>query len=185
MTAGVALGAAFGLGWLPLFLFRAEALTDALPRYHGAERLWVAVTPMVLALHVTGTCVAITLAPAIQWRAAVVGLGLFGAAIAFWFWGRVMIGPLRVRRLPDEPPLRLQQRGAFGVVRHPLYFGYLLAAAAPLALVPRIPFFLTFALCCVALAVRAVQEERRLRLQLGAAYVAYCRRVRRLVPYVW
>ena len=113
------------------------------------------------------------------------GLTLFAAAVAFWFWGRMMIGPLRVRRLPDEPPLRLQQHGAFGVVRHPLYFGYLLAAAAPLAVVPRPLFVLTFALCGVALMVRAVQEERRLRAQVGAPYDAYCRAVKRLIPFVW
>lgn len=185
MTTGVVLGAVFGLGWLPLFLFRAEGLTEALPSYRGAERFWVTLTPIVLAVHVTGICVAITLAPAIRWCASVVGLTLFAGAIAFWFWGRVMIGPLRVRRLPDEPPLRLQQRGAFGVVRHPLYFGYLLAAAAPPAVVPRLPFFASFALCCVAVAVRAIQEERRLRVQLGPSYDAYCRAVKRLVPFVW
>jgi len=185
MTAGMVLGAAFGLGWLPLFVFRAEALTEALPAYTASERFWVMLTPIMLALHVTSTCVAISLVPSVPRVSAALGLTLFAAAIAFWFWGRMMIGPLRVRRLPDEPPLRLQQRGAFGVVRHPLYFGYLLAAAAPLAVIPRPLFGLTFALCCVALVVRAVQEERRLRAQVGAPYDAYCREVKRLIPYVW
>jgi len=185
MTAGMVLGAVFGFGWLPLFVFRAEAVTEALPAYTATERLWVVLTPIVLALHVTGTCVAISLAPRIPWFAAALGLTLFAAAVAFWFWGRLMIGPLRVRRLPDEPPRRLQRHGAFGVVRHPLYFGYLLAAAAPLAVVPRPLFGLTFAFCCVALVVRAVQEERRLRAQVGAPYDAYCQEVKRLIPYVW
>ncbi len=185
MTPSVVLGVVFGLGWLPLFVFRAEGLTEALPSYHGAERLWVTLTPIVLAMHVTGMCVAITLAPAIRWGPAAVGIAAFIGAIAFWFWGRMMIGPLRVRRLPDEPPLRLQQHGAFGVVRHPLYLGYLLAAAAPLIVLPRVVFLVTFALCCVAVAVRATQEERRLSTQLGSSYDAYRSRVKRLVPFVW
>lgn len=185
MTAGIVLAAAFGFGWLPLFVFRTEALTEAFPMYTARERLSVTLTPLVLALHVTGLCVAISLTPHIPRFSAVLGLTLFVAAIAFWFWGRMMIGPLRVRRLPDEPPLRLQQHGAFGVVRHPLYFGYLLAAAAPLAVVPRPLFVLTFALCGVTLMVRAVQEERRLRAQVGAPYDAYCRKVKRLIPFVW
>lgn len=185
MTLGVALGVVFALGWVPLFVFRVEGLTEALPSYSGVERFWVTLTPILLAVHVTGTCIAITLVPSIGWCAAFLGWTLFAGAIAFWFWGRAMIGPLRVRRLPDEAPLRLQQRGAFGVVRHPLYFGYLLAAAAPLTMVPRAPFFLTFALCCLAVAVRAIQEERRLRAQLGPSYDAYCRLVKRLVPFVW
>ena len=185
MTAGIVLGAVFGFGWLPLFVFRAEALTEALPTYSASERFWVMLTPSILALHVTSTCVAISLAPRIPRFSTALGLTLFAAAIAFWFWGRMMIGPLRVRRLPDEPPLRLQRHGAFGVVRHPLYFGYLLAAAAPLAVVPRLLFVLTFALCGVALMVRAVEEERRLRAQVGAPYDAYCRKVKRLIPFVW
>jgi protein-S-isoprenylcysteine O-methyltransferase Ste14 len=44
---------------------------------------------------------------------------------------------------------------------------------------------LTLVLCGVALMVRAVQEERRLRAQVGAPYDAYCRAVKRLIPYVW
>ena len=185
MTVGTVLGAVFGLGWVPLFVFRAEAVTEALPSYTARERFWVVLTPILLTLHVTGVCVAITLVPRVPPFSAVVSLTLFAAAIALWFWGRMMIGPMRVRRLPDEPPSRLQQHGAFGVVRHPLYFGYLLAAAAPLAVLPRPLFAATFALCALAMVVRTLQEERRLRAQVGAPYDAYCREVKRLIPYVW
>jgi protein-S-isoprenylcysteine O-methyltransferase Ste14 len=80
------------------------------------------------------------------WRAAL-GIVVFAAAVAFWFWGRLQIGPLHMRRLPEEAPLQLRCSGAFGIVRHPLYFSYLLAAAAPLAVVPRTPFLLTIAVC--------------------------------------
>jgi protein-S-isoprenylcysteine O-methyltransferase Ste14 len=130
-------------------------------------------------------CVATSLSADITWGAAAAGLALFGSAIAFWFWGRLMIGPLRVRRLPTEPPLRLQRSGAFGIVRHPLYFGYLLAAAAPLVVLPRPLFLLTFALAGTGLVVRAAQEERRLHAQVGAPYEYYCREVKRLIPFVW
>jgi protein-S-isoprenylcysteine O-methyltransferase Ste14 len=185
MTTGFALGLTFALGWLPLWVFRAEAVTEALPNYSGSERIWVAATPIVLAVHMTCVCAAISRMHVVSSSRAVLGLSLFGVAVAFWFWGRTMIGPLRVRRLPDEPPLRLQRRGAFGIVRHPLYSSYLLAAAAPLAVAPRGAFVLTYAACCVAVTVRAVQEERRLRAQVGASYDAYCREVKRLIPFVW
>ena len=185
MSLGIVLGLAFGLGWIPLFVFRAEAVTEAWPSYTPNERLWVTLTPAALALHMVSVCVAMSLTADITWAAAAAGVVLFGTAIAFWFWGRLMIGPLRVRRLPTDPPLRLQRGGAFGLVRHPLYFAYLLAAAAPLAVVPRPLFVLTFALAAVSLVVRAVQEERRLRAQVGAAYEDYCREVKRLIPFVW
>jgi protein-S-isoprenylcysteine O-methyltransferase Ste14 len=185
MSLGIALGLVFGLSWIPLFVFRAESVTEALPSYTPSERLWVTLTPAALTLHMMSVCVAMSLTADITWAGAGAGVVLFGSAIAFWFWGRLLIGPLRVRRLPTDPPLRLQRRGAFGVVRHPLYLGYLLAAAAPLAVVPHPLFVLTFALSSVGLIVRAVQEERRLRAQVGAPYDDYCRDVKRLIPFVW
>lgn len=185
MTLGLALGLVLGLGWVPLFLFRAEALGAALPAYTYAERRWVQLTPTLLAIHMTAACVAINLTPRISVWSATCVLVTFGGAIVFWFWGRLMIGPLRVRRLPDEPPRLFRRSGAFAIVRHPLYFSYMMAAAAPL-FVARRPFLLvTYGLCVIALAVRAAQEERRLRAQLGAAYDAYCRDVKRLIPFVW
>jgi protein-S-isoprenylcysteine O-methyltransferase Ste14 len=66
-----------------------------------------------------------------------------------------------------------------------LYFGYLLATAAPVAATPNRWLAVSFALCAMMLAVRAVQEERRLRAQLGAQYDDYCKDVKRLVPFVW
>jgi protein-S-isoprenylcysteine O-methyltransferase Ste14 len=134
---------------------------------------------------ITVACVSISRLVQISAWSAVLGVATLAAAVAFWSWGRVMIGPLGVRRLPDEPPLQLQRTGAFGIVRRPLHFGYLLAAAAPLALLLRPLHLLTFALSFIALAVRAVQEERRLRTQLGPAYDAYCAEVKRLIPFVW
>ncbi|MBI4517697.1 MAG: isoprenylcysteine carboxylmethyltransferase family protein [Deltaproteobacteria bacterium] len=182
---GVVVAMVFALGWLPLHFFRAEAVAEALPFYDRRERWWVRFSVTIISLHVSAACVTLSWLPVVPLGRAVLGLTVFGAAIAFWFWGRVQIGPLRRTRLPDEPPHRLRRDGAFGIVRHPLYFSYLLAAAAPLAIVPRAPFLLTFALCCTALAMRAAQEEHRLRAQLGTPYEAYCREVKRLIPFVW
>ncbi len=185
MTLAVVLGLVFALGWVPLYVFRVEARRASLPAYTRSERLWARLAPGALAVHMTGACVTVSVTPAITLWPAGLAITLFAAAVAFWFWGRTMIGPLRARPLPDEPPRQLQRTGAFGIVRHPLYFGYLLAAAAPLVVAPKALLALTFFLCFAALAMRAVQEERRLRAQVGAAYDAYCRDVKRLVPFVW
>jgi protein-S-isoprenylcysteine O-methyltransferase Ste14 len=185
MSAGAALGIFFALGWALFYVFRAEAHQASLPFYSKTERVWVRLAPAILSLHVTAACVTISRTPVIPAASAILAVAVFVTAIAFWFWGRLMIGPLRTRSLPQEPPRRFRVDGAFGVVRHPLYFGYLLAACAPL-LVARPAFLLaTLALSLVALAMRAVQEERRLRTWLGPAYEAYCRSVKRLIPFVW
>ena len=185
MTFEVGLGLVFGLGWLPLFVFRVESLRAALPSYAGLERVCVQLTPVLLAIHMTVACLTINLTPRVSRWAACAGLLTFAAAIAFWFWGRLMIGPLRAQRLPEEPPRQLCRHGAFGIVRHPLYCSYMVAAGAPLIVVPRAVLLITYVPCVLALAARAVQEEGRLRMQLGPAYDAYCRQVKRLIPFVW
>jgi protein-S-isoprenylcysteine O-methyltransferase Ste14 len=185
MSRGVLLACIFALGWLPLLVFRVESVVAALPHYERWERVWVYVTMVLLSAHVTIACVCLSAMPTVSWGRAAVALALFAAAIGFWFWGRAQIGPLRLTRLPDEPPLRLRRDGAFGLVRHPLYFAMLVMTGAPVVASGRVLPALSWALCAVVIAVRAQQEERRLRAQLGAEYDAYCREVKGLIPFVW
>jgi protein-S-isoprenylcysteine O-methyltransferase Ste14 len=178
-------GAVFGCGWIPLFLYRAEERRQALPFYAGAERFWVNATPLILAAHVTLACVLVSLTEPLPRLRTALALALFGGAIAFWFRARRQIGSFDRRPLPNDPPPALRRDGPFGLVRHPLYFAYLLAAAAPALVAWRPILLVTWAAACGALAIRAAQEERRLHGQLGAEYAAYCRAVKRLVPFVW
>jgi len=179
------LGAAFGFGWIPLFLQRAETLRAALPLYSAGERFWVRLTPAVLAVHVTLACGLVSFTDPLPIGRTIAALALYGGALVFWFRARAQIGPVDRRPLPDEPPPALRRDGPFGVVRNPLYFAYLVAAAAPALIAARPILALTWSACFAALAVRAAQEERRLHAQLGGAYADYCREVKRLVPYVW
>lgn len=185
MTLGAVLSILFGVGWLPLFLFRAEALGEALPSYRGSERFWVLATPVILATHVTASCLLLNRTPTIPVARAVVSVLLFAAGVAFWLWARATIGPVRIRRLPDQPPECLRRDGPFGLVRNPLYFGVLVTAAAPALAAAEPLLAVSYALALAALAIRAVQEERRLHAQLGPVYEAYCREVRCLIPFVW
>jgi protein-S-isoprenylcysteine O-methyltransferase Ste14 len=182
---GALLAAVFALGWIPLYVCRAEGWTEALPSYRGAERFWVCVTPALLATHMTAACVLLNVVPEPASWSVGLGVAIFAAAIGFWFWGRVLIGPLRVRRLPNESPLQLRRDGAFGIVRHPMYFAYLLACFAPVLVVRRVILLVTFGAAATAIVVRAIQEERRTRAQVGAPYDEYCRDVKRLLPFVW
>lgn len=181
---GPALSVVFALGWIPLYVYRAESRQEALGHYAGAERRWVKLTPVVVSAHATVGCILVSFSDPPPWRAAC-GAAVFVAGVAFWFRARAQIGPLRVTRLPDEPPATLRRDGAFGLVRNPLSFGYLVVAAAPLLVAARPLLLLTFAACFVALAIRAEQEERRLHAQLGPLYDDYCRVVKRLIPFVW
>ena len=183
--SGVLLALIFGLGWLPLYVFRAESVGDALPYYTRSERVAVWCSLIAVTGHVTIACTLLGFSAAVPvWR-AILSVSIFAAAIGFWLWGRVLIGPLRTTRLPDQPPHRLRQDGAFGVVRHPLYLGVLIAAAAPWLANGRMINGVTYALCASVVIVRVRQEERRLRIQVGAAYEPYRRSVKQLIPFVW
>lgn len=185
MTLPLLLGVVFAIGWAPLFYFRTEGLTAQVSSYRRAERFWVVATPIVVSLHVAASCVLLPTLPSVSMHRGLASSLLFAIGIAFWFWGRWAIGPLGVRRLPGEPPLRFRRDGPFGLVRNPLYFGMLLAAAAPAIAAGRAVFAVTWAFCLLSMVVRALQDERRLREQLGAEYEDYSREVKRLVPFVW
>jgi protein-S-isoprenylcysteine O-methyltransferase Ste14 len=185
MNPGLWIAVVFVLGWIPVFVYRTEALMEALPAYDRAERLWSFVTPAVVATHCTVACAILGFVAEIPLWALTLGTAVYGGAVLFWLWARALISPLHVRRLPDEPPRQLRRSGAFGVVRHPLYFSYLLACAAPVIIARRGLLLVTFALCAGVLAVRSLLEERRLRAQLGVPYDEYCRTVKRLLPFVW
>lgn len=181
---GPLLAIGFALGWIPLYVFRTEAIPDALPHYSASEQRWIVLGAALCAAHGTLGCILVSLADPPPWRAAL-GAALFAAGVAFWFRARAQIGPLRVTRLPDEPPVELRRDGAFGLVRNPLYFAYLVCSAAPVIVAARPILLISMAACCAVLAIRAVQDERRLHRQLGPAYADYCRGVRRLIPFVW
>lgn len=185
MIPSFVVAAILTLGWIPLFIFRTESPTEAWPSYTADERLWVRLAPALIAVHMTAACTIISLTAPIPLGRAVAGVLLFAVGLAFWFWARTMISPLRVRRLPEQPPLEFHRHGAFGVVRNPLYLGILIAAAAPVVVTAHPLVVMTFTGCVVALVMRCLQDERRLHQQLGAPYAAYCRVVKRLIPLVW
>jgi protein-S-isoprenylcysteine O-methyltransferase Ste14 len=184
MTA-IALSAFFGLGWIPLFAFRAEALQDALPYYAGRERFWVRTAPLIVGAHVALSCALVSFVAPLPPLRTALAIALYLGAVAFWFRARAQIGPLGRRPLPDEAPPALRRDGPFGLVRNPLYLAYLLAAAAPAIVAGRAVLLLTWLAAFAALAIRAAQEEHRLHVQLGAAYAAYSRDVKRLIPFLW
>jgi len=185
MMVGLVLAVVFTIGWIPAFVYRTEELAAALPEYDDTERRWSYATPVLLATHCTLSCAMVSVADPISLWSAGIGLAVYGTAVVFWLSGRALISPLRVRRLPNVPPPQLRCDGAFGVVRHPLYFSYLLACVAPMIVARRGILFVTLAPCVLAIVVRALLEERRLHAQLGAEYEDYCCRVKRLVPFVW
>lgn len=185
MSNGLLLAGLFTLGWIPHFVYRTEALTDAFASYSRSERFWVIAAPSIVGAHTAISCITLSLTGTIPPVRAALSVIVFAGGVAFWLWARRAIAPYDTRRLPDDPPLEFRRDGPFGLVRNPLYFGTLLAAAAPPIAAAEPLLLVPYAACIAALRVRAEQEERRLHQQLGPAYAAYCAHVKRLVPFIW
>ncbi len=112
---------------------------------------------------------------------------LFGAVVAglmFTWWARLFLGRLWSSSVTRKAEHHVVDTGPYAIVRHPIYTGLIVAAAATAVQEATFPGSagLFFFIC--GLWVKARLEERFLREQLGAdAYDSYRRRVPMLLPF--
>jgi protein-S-isoprenylcysteine O-methyltransferase Ste14 len=117
---------------------------------------------------------------------ALVGVFLFVVGLFLRWWAIITLGRFFTVDVTIEKDHELVERGPFRVVRHPSYTGVLLAfvgfaltlrnwAALLIVLVPIFAAFIR----------RMNVEEEALSRALGAHYVDYMRRTKRLVPFVY
>src|SRR5256885_14301920 len=110
-------------------------------------------------------------------------LGLLLAGLAIRWAAIVSLGPLFTVDVAIRRDHVLVDRGMFRYVRHPSYSGLLLAFLG-LGVFFTNWLSLVVLMLPIALAVvnRIGTEERALREALGAEYIAYCARTKRLIP---
>ena len=103
---------------------------------------------------------------------------------AFCWWARLHLGRLWSGQITRKADHRVVDTGPYGIVRHPIYTGILLAVLATLVAKGTILSIVGAALLTTGLWMKARMEEEWLRSELGAeAYDAYRRRVPMLVPF--
>ena len=95
-----------------------------------------------------------------------------------------LAGVRQALHIPSGRISGLDSSGPYGLVRHPIYFAWLLLVwPAPLMNGTRLVFA---AISTVYLLMAIPYEERDLRRHFGAAYEAYARKVRwRILPGIW
>lgn len=117
--------------------------------------------------------------PVLAW--ALDAVALFG--FAFTWWARAHLGRLwssSVTRMADH---HVVDTGPYGLVRHPIYTGVIVATLATALLRGTAASLVGAALMILGWYVKARLEERFLREQLGPEnYDAYARQVPMLVP---
>jgi len=80
---------------------------------------------------------------------------------------------------------KLIRTGPYGIVRHPIYSGFMLAAIGTAFAVGQIRSFLAAFLVIVAWVYKSGLEESFLLEHFGSEYEKYQRQVKRFIPYVW
>jgi protein-S-isoprenylcysteine O-methyltransferase Ste14 len=104
---------------------------------------------------------------------------------SFTWWARIHLGRLWSSSVTRKADHRIVNTGPYGIVRHPIYTGVILASLGTAILRGTAVAWVGAAVMTCGWYVKARLEERFLREQLGAeAYGAYARRVPMLVPFL-
>ena len=112
-------------------------------------------------------------------------MALIAAGIAFAWWARIHLGRLWSAQITRKADHHIVDTGPYGLTRHPIYTGMLIAVLATMAAKGTLLGIAGALLIAASFYVKARLEERFLREELGAeAYDGYSRRVPMLVPFV-
>lgn len=111
-------------------------------------------------------------------------VALIVLGFAFSAWARLYLGSLWSGSITKKPGHRIVDTGPYGIVRHPIYTGILVAVFATAAAKGTVPGLIGALIITTGIWMKARLEERWLCQELGAdAYDAYRRKVSMLIPF--
>ena len=110
-------------------------------------------------------------------------IALIAIGLIFSWWARIHLGRLWSASVTAKADHRVVDTGPYGLVRHPIYTGLLLALLATMLAKGTVWGIAGVALLTIGIVMKAKLEERFLRGELGPAYDDYARRVPMLVPF--
>jgi len=106
------------------------------------------------------------------------------AGLLFTWWARIHLGRLWSSSVTRKADHRVVDTGPYGIVRHPIYTGIIVASVATAALRGTALAWVGMCTMTFGWVIKARLEEKFLREQLGAdAYDAYAVRVPMLSPF--
>ena len=107
------------------------------------------------------------------------------AGLCFTWWARIYLGRLWSSEITRKEDHRIVDTGPYGIVRHPIYTGLILALLATAVAEATITGLIGAALVIFGIYLKASSEERFLRAELGPdVYDSYRRRVPMLIPFL-
>ncbi len=110
------------------------------------------------------------------------GLVLTAAGLAFAIWARLRLGRNWSGTVTIKEDHRLIHAGPYRLVRHPIYFGLLVATIGTAIGYGRVSCLIGVPVAFLAFWIKARTEERFLIAQFGEQYIQYRREVKGFVP---
>ena len=186
MTAEVVMRAVWVVWWVLWMVaaFWSDRTAKAPPRrYELLYRFFPAAGIVLLFGAVRAQSGEITLwrtPDAVAW--AMVALAIAG--FLFTWWARIHLGRLWSSSVSRKAQHHIVDTGPYGIVRHPIYTGIIVASAATAGLRGTGQAWLGMSVMTLGWYIKARLEERFLRDELGPSYDMYSRRVPMLVPFM-
>lgn len=114
-----------------------------------------------------------------------IGVALFGIGIGFVYWSGLALGRMYSAEVTLQDGHRLITDGPFRYVRHPRYAGGILAAFG-MSLTFRSWIGLVVSAVSIGVFLLRIRDEEILMAEtFGEEWERYCRRTRRLIPFVY
>jgi protein-S-isoprenylcysteine O-methyltransferase len=116
---------------------------------------------------------------------AYLGLALTLLGLGFAAWARLTIGRNWGDMITVQQDHELVRQGPYGIVRHPIYSGFMLATLGTAIIRGDLAGLISVALIVTCWGYKARLEESFMIQQFGAEYENYRRKVKGLIPGVW
>ena len=116
---------------------------------------------------------------------AYLGLALTLVGLGFAAWARFTIGRNWGDMITVQEDHKLIRKGPYGIVRHPIYAGFMLATLGTAILRGDLSGLISVALIVICWGYKARLEESFMIQQFGAEYEEYRRQVKGLIPGLW
>jgi protein-S-isoprenylcysteine O-methyltransferase Ste14 len=174
---------AFAVSWFAAAFWSSPSERRAGPKKELAYRVVLLIGGVIFAIPAHGYSGPFTL-----WRVdaieAWICVALIAAGFAFSWWARIELGALWSGQVVKKADHQVVDTGPYGIVRHPIYTGILLAVFATAGAKGTILGVVGALVITAGIWMKAHLEEAWLRGELPTdAYDAYCQKVPMLIPF--